>query len=663
MALIMAVSYSGVLGGGERVLLDFMRGLDGELVLACPDGEMAAAARRNAIRVVALAPRRQTLRGSLANRLLAGGRLIAHGLQVRRLAGDLDPDLLVLSGMRSALALPLVAAPHHPRTIIDHHDLLPGPLIARAVRAVARRAALVVVPSQAVAEDLGLGDRVTVIHPGVDLHRFIASAPVAGPPTVLVLGAIVAWKRPELALQVCALARRELPELRLRLVGAPLDEAGEELWRGLKARASEPDLAGAVELVGALADPRPELARASCLLHCAPREPFGLVLVEALASGRPAVAPAATGPAEILDPSCGMLYQPGDARAAAAALVELLSDPERARQMGQRGRARAERCFTSTATQERFASAAATTMPAPARARAPGIGAAELALVTVTHNSAGELEALLQSVQRHLPGVRVVVVDCASEDASVAVAESFPNAATVPLQQNVGFGRACNIGLALVSEPVSVLVNPDVELLDDSLLALAAQARRERRLLAPLVLSDDGSRQDSVHPRPGSPPELLRAIVPYTALPLTSLAPWRARAARRVGWAVACALVAQSELLRSLGPFDEEIFLYGEDLDLGLRAAAAGIETWFCPQARVLHHGGHSTSRAFGGEAFERRARTRREAVGRTLGPGSLRRDDLAQTVTFASRITARRLLGRTAARERRQLAALRQAR
>ena len=51
------------------------------------------------------------------------------------------------------------------------------------------------------------------------------------------------------------------------------------------------------------------------LLHCADREPWGLVLIEALAAGRPVVAPAAGGPLEILDRG---LYPPGDADAAVA---------------------------------------------------------------------------------------------------------------------------------------------------------------------------------------------------------------------------------------------------------------------------------------------------------------------------------------------------------
>ena len=52
------------------------------------------------------------------------------------------------------------------------------------------------------------------------------------------------------------------------------------------------------------------------LLHCADDEPYGLALVEALAAGRPVVAPAAGGPLEIVADGAGRLYPPGDADAA-----------------------------------------------------------------------------------------------------------------------------------------------------------------------------------------------------------------------------------------------------------------------------------------------------------------------------------------------------------
>jgi GT2 family glycosyltransferase len=268
-------------------------------------------------------------------------------------------------------------------------------------------------------------------------------------------------------------------------------------------------------------------------------------------------------------------------------------------------------------------------------------------------------------VERHLPGVAVVVVDCASDDESISVARSREFVTAVELSENVGFGAACNRAMSEVRAPVTVLLNPDIELLDDSLRALAGEAlRRDRpqRVLAPLVLLPDGSRQDSVHPLPGSAADLIHAVSPPAVAPGRlgiALAPWRSVEPRRVGWAVGCALVARTETLRRLGPFDERIFLYGEDLDLGLRAAAGGVETWFWPASRVLHHRAHSTERAFGGEPFELLARTRHDVVARQLGARRAALDDAVQAATFASRTVLKRILGRRGERERRQLSAL----
>lgn len=663
--MVLFVSYSGEFGGAERLLIDFAGAVKRDAVVACPEGPLAAGARAHGLTVITLRRRSLKLRPRVSDRVLAAIRLAAHALEIRRLAAALRPEVVVAWGMRSAVAC---ALPPRPSCAVafQHNDLAPGPWIGAAVRAAARRADLVTALSRTAAADLdrsGRLARVRVVHPGVDVDAFAEDAAPARPPEVLVLGALVPWKRPELALEACALARRSRPELRLRLVGAPLHGGGTTLLGQLRERASRPDLAGAVEFAGSVADARDDLARSACLLHCAEAEPFGIAVLEALAAGRPAIVPAAAGPAEIVDDSCGILYRPGDADAAARAIVDVVSDPPRAASMGRAGRARARERFDAAASRAAYAAALR-----PLLAGRPDGGslAAILALVTVTHNSAAHLRTLMQSVERHLPGVRLVVVDCASTDGTLDVARECGAAVSVPLDRNVGFGRANNRGLEQVSEPVVALINPDVELVDDSLLALATHALEPGlpdRLLAPLVLYPDGSRQDSVHPAPATAADLIRAVVPPVVVPGSGLAPWRARAPRPVGWATGCAIVARTDTLRRLGPFDERIFLYAEDLDLGLRAAQAGVKTWFWPAARVIHHRAHSSREAFGGEPFELLARARRDVVARRLGPRAVRVDDAGQVATFASRIAAKRMLGRSAARERRQLAALRRVR
>jgi N-acetylglucosaminyl-diphospho-decaprenol L-rhamnosyltransferase len=283
----------------------------------------------------------------------------------------------------------------------------------------------------------------------------------------------------------------------------------------------------------------------------------------------------------------------------------------------------------------------------------------------VTHDSAAELEQLLGSLERELSEQpEVVVVDTDSSDATLDVASG--RARIVDLQRNPGFGAAANEGVAAASAPVTLVMNPDIVLLDDGLATLAARAAARRALLVPRLLNADGSVQRSAHPLPGRASALLPALVHPRALPgplRLAADPWRSEAPRRVGWAVAACVAAQTRLLGSLGPFDAAHFLFYEDMDLCLRARAAGVPTELHPDVRVEHSGGHSTTPAYGGEPYELLARRRRETVEARLGRRALALDDLAQGLTFATRSGARALLRRDHSAESARLAALRSAR
>ncbi|HSD78504.1 MAG TPA: glycosyltransferase, partial [Solirubrobacteraceae bacterium] len=290
-------------------------------------------------------------------------------------------------------------------------------------------------------------------------------------------------------------------------------------------------------------------------------------------------------------------------------------------------------------------------------------GRMRLSIVVVAHESAGDLPPLLGSIARHLgpASPQVIVVDAASRDGSAEVAAAH-GAEVVRLGHNAGFGAANDAGVARARAPVTVLLNPDCELVDDSLAVLAGRAAGRDALLVPRLLGGDRAPQRSAHPRPGTPAGVARALLPVRLLPVPlreRLEPWRGGRPRRVGWAIAACVVAQTALLRRLGPFDPRAFLFYEDLDLCLRAAAAGVPTELRPEAVVVHHGGRSTARAFGGEAFDLQARRRREVVGARLGPRALAWDDAAQALTFGLRAA----VGRERPRNLARLRALRRAR
>ena len=710
---LIAVSYAGMLGGAERMLVELAAGLPEPPDLAAPEGALAEAARARGLGVFELRERSLDLRARLRDRASAPGRIAAQAGELRALLASTRPDAVLAWGMRAGAALSGALAADRRRAplLFQHHDLLPGPLIARATRIVAGRAALVVVPSACVAGDLDragtLRARLRVVPPGVDLERFRPRAISAGSAatrvapggsgrdrrcTVLTLGAVERWKQPQLALEAIALAARELPGLRLRLAGEPIGADGRALLHRLHRRASEPDLRGRVEFAGWVPDPERELASADCLLHPAAREPYGMVVAEAMACGVPVVVSDSCGPAEIFDQGCGSSYEAGSPAAAARALVDVLAESAEAARLGDAARAAAERRLDILTMQARYAelveelcavggrkkrSAAPIGSAAPPGQRRPAArlerrstrSGAGLAVVTVLHDSEPELTALLASLERHLPAAQVVVVDCASSDCGVALARGWRGGAAEVLElgENAGFGRGVNAGIQLVRRPATALLNPDVELVDSSLEAAAREALRDpARLIAPLVLRPDGSREDNAQREPGSLALLTHALLPGALLPRRVAAliePWRAHRPRRAGWAVASCLTAATQALRRLGPFDQRAFMYAEDLDLCLRARDAGMEILFWPAARVVHQGGHSARRAFGGEPFELLARRRRDVVRERRGRHRARADELLRLVTFADRLVLKGLAGRSTERDRRQLQALRRVR
>ena len=244
-----------------------------------------------------------------------------------------------------------------------------------------------------------------------------------------------------------------------------------------------------------------------------------------------------------------------------------------------------------------------------------------LTVVTVAHRSADELAVLLPTLPT---SAEVIVVDTDGSAAGAAAAT------VIERRDNPGFGAANNYGVARAAGEVTVLLNPDIVATPGAIDRLATIAAGREALVVPRLRNADGSVQRSAFALPGRASGVLTAITPG---PLRR-EPWRSRAPRIVGWALAAALAAPTELLRRLGPFDPGAFLFYEDMDLCLRARAAGVPTVLHPEVELMHTGGHSYDAA----PIDVLARRRREVVGANLGERALRWDDAAQIAEYGVR-------------------------
>jgi N-acetylglucosaminyl-diphospho-decaprenol L-rhamnosyltransferase len=291
-------------------------------------------------------------------------------------------------------------------------------------------------------------------------------------------------------------------------------------------------------------------------------------------------------------------------------------------------------------------------------------------ILVVSYECAGFLEGLVSSMNEHLDGSQeLVVVDSASsDDPESAVRRWKGETVFVGLDRNVGFGAANNVGVRRARGETIVMLNPDTELLDSSLDSLAAAAAETRGLAGPRVFNRDGSVQPSASgPEVGAWP-WVRALLPGPISPKAILGrtePYRLESSARVSWLTGACVAGRREDLIALGPFDSALYMYGEDLDLGLRAEQAGITSWFCPdRARIVHFAGGSSTVAYGSAHAWRRdgALNYRAALQRRYGKRAEARARWALLINLGVRLALKSALGRAVERDRASWKAIRNA-
>lgn len=342
--------------GAERGLLDILALLDRarfDPVLALPGpGPLARQAGSMGVRVVTL-PLPRFTRSTPPVRLV---RLWTRGvLEARRFFRGERVDLVHANSSHAHLVLAPAARLAGVPAIWHARDLAPLGLAGRLAFRLATR---IIAISPAVESHLaGYGrarGRIVRIDNGARLDSWPRPAycgrafrarwglPIAAPVAVMA-AQLVPWKEHALFLEAAALAARDVPEMRFVVAGADLFGDHPGFRRELEAACGRLGIADRTLFTGRLADMPSLYAAATMLVHSASREPFGRVLVEAMAASRPVAAVNAGGPRDIVVHGVtGLLSPPGDAAALAVSMKTLARDPALAARLGAAGRRRAE---------------------------------------------------------------------------------------------------------------------------------------------------------------------------------------------------------------------------------------------------------------------------------------------------------------------------------
>lgn len=237
----------------------------------------------------------------------------------------------------------------------------------------------------------------------------------------------------------------------------------------------------------------------------------------------------------------------------------------------------------------------------------PPSDTATVAVVTVSYGSERVLGPFLDSLAgaSQLP-LRVVVADNkpASDTGDVATLATESGALYHPMPSNRGYGHAVNQVVKALPKEIQwvVISNPDVTAHAGAIDTLLATAQTDPRVAAvgPKILSPSGE----TYPSARTVPSIRSGIGHALFANVWPGNPWTSHyrrdaetteSVRDAGWLSGAFLMVRRSVLDQLGGFDENYFMYFEDVDLGYRIGKLGLRNVYQPAASVVHSGAHAT--------------------------------------------------------------------
>jgi N-acetylglucosaminyl-diphospho-decaprenol L-rhamnosyltransferase len=205
----------------------------------------------------------------------------------------------------------------------------------------------------------------------------------------------------------------------------------------------------------------------------------------------------------------------------------------------------------------------------------------------------------------HHPIIQIIVVDNASKDGSIQMIRGcFPQVALLSSDANLGFSKACNLGLRVAIAPFIMFLNPDAILTANTLpLALDFLSRNPQIGALGCKIIDSTGRPYSLgiqcYPSPWSEALRMMLYTKHTAHLFPTIFPMQdPNSSGYVLKLSGACLIARRSVLKALGGFDDRFFMYADDVDLCRRIAGAGWRLYYLSSATVIHHQGSCSRKA-----------------------------------------------------------------
>ena len=234
----------------------------------------------------------------------------------------------------------------------------------------------------------------------------------------------------------------------------------------------------------------------------------------------------------------------------------------------------------------------------------------DLSIIIVNYNVKEFLQNLLHSIDKAAQNIthEIIIVDNASDDGSIEfLQQKFPKVKLIINKENLGFGKANNIGMKVARGRYFLLLNPDTLLSENLLQEMTTFLDKtiEAGMAGCKILNPDGTLQLACRRSfPGPWTSFCKVTGLSTLFPkrkifahynLTYLDENQTYEVDAISGSF---MMMRKEVYEKTGGFDEDFFMYGEDLDLCYRIQKEGYKVFYVHSAQIIHYKGESTKRS-----------------------------------------------------------------
>lgn len=233
-------------------------------------------------------------------------------------------------------------------------------------------------------------------------------------------------------------------------------------------------------------------------------------------------------------------------------------------------------------------------------------------IVIVNWNAGYRLKVCVESVNKYSSNIvsKIIVIDNGSTDGSEQAIENFENVLLIRVGQNLGFGRACNLGATYSDSEFILFLNPDTLLYEHTLVKVFEQMKQESNAhvgICGVRLFDEHNKTSRCVSRfPSVKGFLSHALGLDRFFPSLGhfMAEWDHESTREVDQIIGAFFFVRRNLFFKLNGFDERFFVYFEEVDFSFRAKKWGWTSLYYANASAFHEGGGTSNQIKGKRLF-----------------------------------------------------------